>query len=108
MLAARNVVERARDMAGMLNGMIATRADNLRMKEAVIALKKSPLTTGEFESGMTVNPYLLYGGLQHLSPSVLTEDERERVRGMQEKARAQSVPVYLLALQHLTDDSDNR
>lgn len=93
--AATRVATQARDMTGMLNGMMASRPGNPRLGAAIEQLRPDALhPASEIPSGMTVNPTLLFGS-------------GPRPVDLQ-TPRAQAVPPYLLDLQHLTADSDNR
>lgn len=93
--AATAVAHQARDMTGMLNGMIASRPNNPHLGAALEQLHGDAIhPASDIPSGMTVNPTLLYGtGPRPADPTT---------------ARKQAVPPYLLDLQHLTAESDNR
>ena len=98
--SAIDVAIGASEMAGFLNGMIATAPDNPRFGNALTELKKDAIAPGgEIPSGMTVSANLLYGNED--ARAQMSEEEKRRVRGL-------AVPAYLLDLQHLTDESDSR
>ena len=84
--SAGQVAERARDMVKFLNGMMASRPGNPRLRDAVEFLRRECVSgPGDLPSGMLATPTLI---------------------GASNKALA--VPGYLLNLQHLTPESDSR
>ncbi len=97
--AGTRVAEQARDMTGMLNGMIASRPGNDNIKEAIEQLRVDAVSrNGEIPSGMLANNALLFGeqgnqGIDH--------EEQGRMRSL-------AVPPYLFDLEHLTSESENR
>ncbi|MCE9574395.1 MAG: hypothetical protein K8W52_14705 [Deltaproteobacteria bacterium] len=93
--AGVRVAEQARDMTGMLNGMIASRPGNPNLVAAIEQLRVDAVhPQADIPSGMTANPRLLHGA------GPLPADRSV--------ARNQAVPPYLFDLQHLTEESDNR
>lgn len=94
--AAKKVVTQACDLAPMLNGMIASHPKNSNMTAAIESLRSDALITGaDLPSGMSINKILLGG------PNGLHTNEFLSNRGM-------AVPVYLLDVQHLSSESENR
>lgn len=96
----RHVARHARDMAATLNGMIASRPGTPHLASAIDQLRGDAVSpnTPAIPSGMLANKTLIYG-------SDANEPKTEAGR---DQAKSMTVPAYLLDLQHLTDDSDNR
>lgn len=92
--AAKNVVERARDFVNFFNPTIATRAGNNNFREAIESLRESNLIPGPLSSGMTVNRLLLRS----------EEGNQADILAIQ----SQTVPPYVLDIQHFTSESRNR
>ena len=94
--AVATLGERAVAGAGMYNALIASRPGTAHLQAAVDGMaahlrKPQPALV----SGMTVNPELLGG-----------QRDQADFGAKRNAGLAQSVPPYLLRLQHLTDDSD--
>lgn len=87
---------RAKEMSGMLNGQIASQPGTEHLTQAVEEFRAEAVPgEGELPSGMIFNRTLLTGGEALDGPGM------DRARGL-------TVPPYLLDLQHLTAESDNR
>ncbi|NHZ81655.1 DUF4157 domain-containing protein [Massilia sp. CCM 8695] len=88
--------ERAQAGAGMYNALIATRAGTGNVRAAVDRIMRSMRVAGPgLSTGMVANRELLGGDRA-------SDGHADRLQA----GYAQSVPPYLLRLQHLTDDSD--
>lgn len=96
----RAVATKASEMSTMLNGMIATRPGTANMADAIDFLRTDAVHAGTdmIPSGMSANRNLIYG--QDRGSSLSQADQETR--------RKYTVPPYLLDLQHITADSDNR
>jgi len=97
--AGTKVAEQARDMSGMLNGMIASRPGNENIKEAIEVLRPDAVSkNGEIPSGMIANKELLFG----------SQGKQGRSQEEQRQINSLAVPPYLFDLEHLTSESENR
>jgi hypothetical protein len=87
------IAQRAVNGAGMYNALIGTRRGNPHIALALIKFMNAFELRNDLPTGMQFNRYLLLG-------------RKETTQKNYQNAAAMSVPPYLLALRHLTSESD--